>query len=96
MIVKPMTEHHLEFQSLKGGCTGLPESPLVKIPHCWKSHVAAQVFCFIPHSLALFSAFLLLFYALLTHHLYTMKTISDQKFFPLFLDLSCVQALVSL
>ena len=28
---------------LKGGCTGLSESTLVKMPHCWKSHVAAQI-----------------------------------------------------
>ena len=36
MIVKLLTEHHLEFLSLKGGCTGLSESTLVKIPNCWK------------------------------------------------------------
>ena len=34
-----LTEHLLEFLSLKGGCTDSPESTLVKIPHCWKSHV---------------------------------------------------------
>ena len=38
-----MAEHHLEFLSLKGGCTGWSESTLVKIPHCWKSRVAAQL-----------------------------------------------------
>ena len=43
MIVKLLTEHHLEFPSFKGGCTGLSESTLVKIPHCWKSHVAAHM-----------------------------------------------------
>ena len=37
-----MTEHHLEFLSLIGGCTGLSESTLVKMPHCWKSHVTAH------------------------------------------------------
>ena len=42
MIVKLLAEHHLEFLSLKGGCTGLSESTLVKMPHCWKSHVAAN------------------------------------------------------
>ena len=41
MIVKLLTEHHLEFLSLKGGCTCSPESRLVKMPHCRKSHVAA-------------------------------------------------------
>ena len=37
MSVKLLTEHHLEFLSLKGGCTGASESTLVKMPHCWKS-----------------------------------------------------------
>ena len=39
MIVKLLIEHHLEFLSLKGGCTGSYESTLVKMPHCWKSHI---------------------------------------------------------
>ena len=43
MTVKLLTEHHLEFLSLKGGSTGLSESTLVKMPHCWKSHVMAQL-----------------------------------------------------
>ena len=38
MIVKLLTEHRLEFVSLKGGYTGSSESTLVKMPHC----VAAQ------------------------------------------------------
>ena len=42
MSVKLLTEHRLEFLSKTGGCTGLSESTLVKMPHCWKSHVAAQ------------------------------------------------------
>ena len=29
MIVKLLTEHHLEFLSLKGGCRGSSESTLV-------------------------------------------------------------------
>ena len=41
MIVKLLTEHHLEFLSLKGGCSGSSESTHVKMPHCWKSHVTA-------------------------------------------------------
>ena len=44
MSVKLLTEQRLEFQSLTGGCTGSSESTLVKIPHCWKSHVTAQIF----------------------------------------------------
>ena len=43
MIVKLLTDHHLEFLSLKGGCRGLSESTLVKMSNCWKSHVAAQI-----------------------------------------------------
>ena len=30
MNIKLLTEHHLEFLSLKGGCTGSSESTLVK------------------------------------------------------------------
>ena len=44
MIVKLLTEHNLEFLSLKGGCRGSSESTLVKMPHCWKSHVTAQLY----------------------------------------------------
>ena len=44
MIVKLLTEHHLEFLSLKGGCTGSFESTLVMMPHCWKLRVMAQMF----------------------------------------------------
>ena len=43
MIVKLLTEHHLEFLSLKGGCRGSPKSTLVKILNCWKSHAGAQI-----------------------------------------------------
>ena len=38
MSVKLLTEHRLEFVSLKGDCTGSSESTLVKMPHS----VAAQ------------------------------------------------------
>ena len=44
--VKLLTEHDLEFLSLKGDCTGSSESTLVKMPHCWKSHAVAQMFFF--------------------------------------------------
>ena len=43
MIVKLLTEHHLEFLSLKGGCRASSESILVKMSNCWKSHVKAQM-----------------------------------------------------
>ena len=38
-----LTEHHLELLSFKGGCTSSSESTSVKMPHCWKSHVAAHI-----------------------------------------------------
>ena len=43
IIVELLTEHHLEFLSLKVGFTGSSESIHVKRPQCWKSHVAAQL-----------------------------------------------------
>ena len=45
MTVKILTEPHLRFLSLKGGCTGSSESTPVKMPHCWKSRVMAHIFC---------------------------------------------------
>ena len=42
MSVKLLTEHRLEFLSLKRGCRGSSESTLVKMSNCWKSHVLAQ------------------------------------------------------
>ena len=42
MIVKLLTERHLEFLSLKGCCTGSFESTLVKMSNCWKSRALAQ------------------------------------------------------
>ena len=44
MNVKLLTKHHLEFLSLKGGCTGSSGSTLVKMPHCWKSHAMAHIY----------------------------------------------------
>ena len=46
MSVKLLTEHYLEFLSIKGCCSGSSESTLVKMPHCWKSHSAAHFFFF--------------------------------------------------
>ena len=44
MIVELLTEHHLEFLSLKGGCKGSSESTLVKMPHYWNSRALAHMF----------------------------------------------------
>ena len=43
MIVKLLTEHYLEFLSLKGGCRGSSESTLVKMSYCMKYHALAQI-----------------------------------------------------
>ena len=43
MIVKLLTEHHLEFLSLKRGCAGSSESTHFKMPHCWKSSITAHI-----------------------------------------------------
>ena len=38
-----LTEHNLEFLSLKGGCTGSFDSIHVNLSHYWKSHVTAHI-----------------------------------------------------
>ena len=43
MSVKLPTEHHLKFLSLKGGCTGLSESSVVKMPYCLKSRHRSNI-----------------------------------------------------
>ena len=43
MSINLLTEHHLEFLSLKEGCTSSSESTLVKMPHCCRSHAVAQI-----------------------------------------------------
>ena len=42
MIVKLLTDHHLEFLSLKEDCRASSKSTLVKMSNCWKSHAAAH------------------------------------------------------
>ena len=46
MIVKLLSEHNLEFLSLKGSCRGSSESTLVKMSNCWKSQALAQIVIF--------------------------------------------------
>ena len=43
LLTERPAERHLEFLSLKGGCTGSSESTLVKMRHCWKSDVMAHI-----------------------------------------------------
>ena len=64
MTLRPLPEHHLEFLSLKGGCTGSSESTFVKIPLCWKSHVTAQMLELIDKKTILHSIFWFIFWLL--------------------------------
>ena len=43
LTVKLLTEHHLAFLIFKRACTGSSWSTHAKMPHCWKSHVMAQI-----------------------------------------------------
>ena len=47
--VKLLTEDCLDALSLKGVYTGSSESTLVKMPHCWKSHVTTQLLIHCSH-----------------------------------------------
>ena len=78
MSVKLLTEYHLEFLSLKGGCTGSSKSIHVKMPYCWKSHVAAQLCVFYRLDLGLHC--LLMLHkkeATLNRYIYRLTCISD-------------------
>ena len=44
MTAEPPTKFHLKFLSSTEGRTGSSESTLLKLPHCWKSQVAAHFF----------------------------------------------------
>ena len=47
MSVKLLNEHNLEFLGLTGDCPGTSESALVKMQHCWKSHIQDLIsFCY--------------------------------------------------
>ena len=43
MIVKLLTERHLELLILKECCRGSSEPTLVKMSNCWKSHAVAHM-----------------------------------------------------
>ena len=71
MSVKLLTEYSLKFLNFTGGCTGSSESTLVKLPHCWKSHVMAQMF--VVHKLVIIVPQRMLFS--LQASLYQLRTI---------------------
>ena len=54
MIVKLLTEYHLEFLCLNGGCRGSSDSTYIKMPHCWKSHALAHICKYLYHGLLAF------------------------------------------
>ena len=56
MSVTLLTEHNLDFLSLKGCCIGSSESTLVKMPHCWKTHVTTHFASSVQQILVLFHA----------------------------------------
>ena len=53
LTVKLLTEHHFEFLSLTRGYTGSSVSTLVKMQHCWKSHVVAHMYLLEIHEQAI-------------------------------------------
>ena len=59
MTIKLLTEHNLEFLSLRGDCTVSYESTLVKMPHCWKSHVTDHMYIMSMHDSSKLSRFCL-------------------------------------
>ena len=81
MNFKLLTEHHLEFLSLEGGCTGSSESTLVKIPHCWKSHVMAQLLCFSLFNCS--SAVLIILFIRIFNSVYHIKLNIQTEWFKL-------------
>ena len=59
MIVKLLTEYHLEFLSIKEGYIGSSESTHVKMSNCWKSHATAQILRFLERLISKFSSTIL-------------------------------------
>ena len=55
MIVKLLTERHLEFLSITGGCRSPSESTLVKMSNCWKSRALAHLLLLSHTHLAVFA-----------------------------------------
>ena len=88
MTVKLRTEHHLECLSLKGGCPGSSGSTLVKMSHCWKSHVQARMH---NHSVALSVVFSNLFWV----HCLSLHTLHmEAMFWCLFCDIVLISSFV--
>ena len=44
MTVGLLSDRHLEFLSLRGGCAGSSGSAFVRVPHCQKSHATAHMY----------------------------------------------------
>ena len=79
MTVKLLTEHHLEFLSLKWGFPVSSESTLVKMPYCWKSHVAAQISDQPVHLCRLICIFVACMYICSKNNLLTRQKFNKKK-----------------
>ena len=75
LTVKLLTEHNLEFLSLKGGCTGSSESTHAKMPSCWKSHVMAHMYFYVYRDIKLNMA------------IFSQIFVKSDHFFPQFMTL---------
>ena len=51
MNIKLLIEQNFKFLSFKGGCKGWSEYIHVRIPHCWKSHVAVHISLMLAHEI---------------------------------------------
>ena len=78
MSVKLLTEHHLEFLSLKGSYKGPSESTLVKMPHCWKSHVTAHLNIFGGSKLVIYDEHILIRYLSNVSRLFPPASVSSE------------------
>ena len=78
MIIKLLTEHHLEFLSLKGGCRGWSESTLGKMSNCWKSPATAQFLFQVSFTLCLLGNFTCFFFS--SADFFSKSTFSKNSF----------------
>ena len=68
MIVKLLTEHHLEFK-LKRRLKGSSESTHVKMPHCWNNAMAHILCKKCPYFSSVYLEYSMIVKRLTEHHL---------------------------
>ena len=80
MNVKLLTEHHLEFLSLKEGCTGSYESPLVKSPIVG-NHMSQLIWYVYTHQrLCLYTPYVMFIHTICYVYTYHMLCFSASPF----------------